>query len=330
MARSLTPITGNGKRKKVIYHQKETKEIFYQGLSREDYTDLMMNILIYGLYGDGKTHLLGTMDSLPRWLTGDILLITGEKGSQVLPEDNSISVKSISDYEGLCQAYEFLKTHIELWKKGDKKNLIKLQRIFFNIPDVVKIEEPAFFGTFLLDSLTEVQQFSKYSLIDVDLDKPSAMLELPETMRIQDWGSIKDMLFILLRMFRDLEMHKVMIAQEEFRQLADGSKEYSPGLQGSAKQHVHGFFNAVLRYKKIVNPATEEITRRLFFEPIGNFSAKHRYRDFNELFIDNPTFLDIVQAKYGKNAEKFTIDLDKSLKEDDEKEQKKEETKKSN
>jgi hypothetical protein len=140
-------------------------------------------------------------------------------------------------------------------------------------------------------------------------------------MRIQDWGSIKDMLFIMLRMFRDLEVHKIFIAQEEFRQLADGTKEYSPGLQGSAKQHVHGFFNAVLRYKKIVNPATGEITRRLFFEPVGNFSAKHRYKDFNELYIDNPTFVDIVTAKYGKDAEGFKLNLDKSLtKKDDGKE----------
>lgn len=322
-ARTLTPITGGGNRKKIVhYHEKTTNE-FYQGFSKEEYTDMMMNMLIYGLYGDGKTHLIGTMDYLPRWLTGDILLITGEKGSSVLPKDNSISVKNITDYQGLCDAYEFMKTHIALWKKGDKKRLIKLQRIFFNIPEAVKIDEPAFFGTMMLDSLTEVQQFTKYSLINVDLDKPSAMSELPDQMRIQDWGSIKDMLFILLRMFRDLEVHKVFIAQEEFRQLADGSKEYSPGLQGSAKQHVHGFFNAVLRYKKIVNPATEEITRRLFFEPVGNFSAKHRYRDFNELWIDNPTFLDIAQAKYGKDAKMFKLDLDKHFEE----EKKEEETK---
>lgn len=94
-----------------------------------------MNVLVYGPYGDGKTHLAGTAALVPEMC--DILYISLEGGEKTLrtimkmcKKDNidpsCIMVMPIQTYRQYAQLYETLKKHISF---RDSNNIDGLRMI---------------------------------------------------------------------------------------------------------------------------------------------------------------------------------------------------------
>ncbi|MNB67146.1 hypothetical protein D3C75_136310 [compost metagenome] len=106
-----------------------------------------MNILIYGAYGDGKTHLVGTAALVPEMC--DILYISLEGGEKTLREivklckannvDPSVlMVMPVQNYRQFAQSYETLKRHIAF---RDSNNVAGLRMIECQLRGVEMLEK---------------------------------------------------------------------------------------------------------------------------------------------------------------------------------------------
>lgn len=92
------------------------------GLRPIESVNKWMNVLIYGPYGDGKTHLVGTAALVPEMR--DVLYVSLEGGEKTLHtiakmcrenniDPNCIMVMPIQTFRQYSQLYETLKKHIE-------------------------------------------------------------------------------------------------------------------------------------------------------------------------------------------------------------------------
>lgn len=91
-----------------------------------------MNVLIYGPYGDGKTHLVGTAALVPEMR--DVLYVSLEGGEKTLRtiakmcrenniDPNCIMVMPIQTFRQYSQLYETLKKHIEFRDSNNVEGL---------------------------------------------------------------------------------------------------------------------------------------------------------------------------------------------------------------
>lgn len=105
-----------------------------------------MNVLIYGPYGDGKTHLVGTAALVPEMR--DILYVNLEGGEKTLRtimklcreknvDPSCIMVMPIQTYRQYAQLYETLKRHIQF---RDSNNIEGLRMIECQLRGVELLE----------------------------------------------------------------------------------------------------------------------------------------------------------------------------------------------
>jgi len=105
-----------------------------------------MNVLIYGPYGDGKTHLAGTAALVPEMR--DILYVSLEGGEKTLRtimkmcrekniDPSCIMVMPIQTYRQYAQLYETLKKHIQF---RDANNIEGLRMIEAQLRGVELLE----------------------------------------------------------------------------------------------------------------------------------------------------------------------------------------------
>lgn len=105
-----------------------------------------MNVLIYGPYGDGKTHLVGTAALVPEMR--DILYVSLEGGEKTLRtimklcreknvDPSCIMVMPIQTYKQYAQLYETLKRHIQF---RDSNNIEGLRMIECQLRGVELLE----------------------------------------------------------------------------------------------------------------------------------------------------------------------------------------------
>lgn len=106
-----------------------------------------MNVLIYGAFGDGKTHLAGTAALVPEMR--DILYISLEGGEKTLREimrfckannvdPSTIMVMPIQTYRQFAQMYETLKHHVQF---RDANNVNGLRSIEAQLRGVELLEK---------------------------------------------------------------------------------------------------------------------------------------------------------------------------------------------
>ena len=106
-----------------------------------------MNVLIYGPYGDGKTHLVGTAALVPEMR--DILYVSLEGGEKTLRtimkmcrdqkvDPSCIMVMPIQTYRQYAQLYETLKKHIQF---RDSNNIEGLRMIEAQLRGVELLEK---------------------------------------------------------------------------------------------------------------------------------------------------------------------------------------------
>lgn len=268
--------------------------------SMEDTKDYQ-NVLIYGDYGSGKTHLAATATEVPEMQ--EVLYVSVEGGEKTLKKWPKMDVIRINTYSQMARVYEFIRLHCIARDKGDIETLKKLEAKFRGIPqdkmaEYYSTRQPKQYGTVVLDSLTELHKLCMYQLLGIKIGEFTLDME-PDNPQFAEWGKSSEMIKLLVRTFRDLPINVVMIAAKATEQ--DEKKQYHhmPMLPGKLASEVQGFFDTVMFLVTAPNEATGQIARRGFLTPGKTHQAKNRYRNFDKAFIDNPSMADLAKLEVG-------------------------------
>lgn len=264
-----------------------------------------LNGLFYGEYGVGKSTLVATACEVEKMQ--DVIFINAEAGDASI-EGYDLDLITISNYNQFARVHEFLRLHCKfrdayMESKQDKNSeayqkLTKLEAMFRGI-EPEDIEEPKLYRTVCVDTLTEVQKYCMYQLLGITVGTFALDME-PEIPQFAEWNRSAEMIRLLVRSFRDLPMNALFVCARAEEQDQLKRYHYNPLLPGKLANEVQGFFDVV---GYLVSAPTEggETHRRLWITPGQTFKAKHRFRDFEGRYIDNPTMADLVKYSLRRN-----------------------------
>lgn len=122
---------------------------------------------------------------------------------------------SIADYKPQYKDVKAVSDLVELYtflKKGDHK-----------------------FDTVIIDSISEVNE-----IIKLEIEKKNG-----RSMQLQDWGDLGKKIRDIFRKFRDLPMHVVFIAQEQYITDAERIEKVVPSLNGKSASDIAYFMDVV-------------------------------------------------------------------------------------
>lgn len=118
------------------------------------------------------------------------------------------------------------------------------------------------YETVVIDSITEINE-----VIKANIEKKNG-----RAMQLQDWGTLAKIIRDILRLFRDLDMHVVFIAQESIDKDGDKIQKIVPNLNGKASEEIAYFMDIVGYFT--VDPITNE--RKILTNSNGKTVAKDR------------------------------------------------------
>lgn len=248
-----------------------------------------LKLLIYGNYGVGKTTLACTANDVSSMR--DVLIINAEAGDLSVSEFEGLDEVTVQDFRTLGRINEFLKQHCAARDEGDDKKLIQMEANLRGVEEK-DIKEPRRYNTVIIDSLTEIEAYCFNQLLGI-----TDTTRLDEETQSAEWGEYKknnSMILRVVRAFRDLPMHVIFTAAEQFQQDENKRYKYSPDLTGKLSKKVQGFMDMV-GYLAIGKDG-EVTIRRLYVSPspAGKYDAKHRYSAFKKEFFLNPTVKSIL------------------------------------
>lgn len=248
-----------------------------------------LKMLVYGNFGVGKTYLAGTsaeVDSMK-----DVLIINAEAGDLSLEAFEGIDSITIRDFRALGRINEYLKQHCTARDAGDTKRLKELEANVRGV-DIKDIDTPKEYHTVILDSLTEIEAYCMNQLLGI-----TDTTRLDEEAQSAEWSEYKKnhtMMQRVVRAFRDLPMHVIFTASEQFQQDENKKYRYSPDLTGKLSKKIQGFMDMV-GYLAIGKDGDKTI-RRLYVtpSPTSKYDAKHRYHAFKGDYFLEPTIKSIL------------------------------------
>lgn len=91
------------------------------------------------------------------------------------------------------------------------------------------------YRTLVIDSITEIND-----IIKMEIEK-----RIGRAMQIQDWGELSKKIRALFRSFRDLPMHVIFVAQEQYINDEDKIKKIVPSMSGKAATEIAYFMDIV-------------------------------------------------------------------------------------
>lgn len=264
--------------------------------------------LFYGKFGEGKTSLAASCVDIPTMQ--DVLLVNAESGAMSIEEAEHIKHRfdidqiRVKDFKTVALVQEFLKAHVEARDKNDTERLQKLQARMFGIPDewqkIVPGGEDLYrlrkYRTVIVDSLTEIDTFSMYQLLGIKTDM-KLDIDSMEVAQFAEFRKNNQMMQILVRHYRDLDMNVLLVASAQYVQDEVKSMHWSPAITGKLGAQIQGFVDIVgwLQTGKPEKPG-DPIPRRLFIQPVGKFDAKSRLASYKMPYFDNPTMAKIMAA----------------------------------
>lgn len=216
------------------------------------------NILIYGDSGTGKTTLAGSADEVPSMRP--VLFVDIEGGT-----------------ESLRGPYPDVETvRVTTWKE--------MQQVY----DVLHSGEHDY-RTVVLDSLTEIQKFNMYTIMESVVQKrPDLDIDVPS---MREWGRNLEQMRKFVRGFRDLEMHTIFTALNMTdKDQKTGQITMKPQLSGKLANEVAAFLDIVAYYyvKQIGDGEDAEFKRLLLTQKTDAQVAKDRSGSL-PMIVEYPT-----------------------------------------
>ncbi len=248
-----------------------------------------LKLLIYGNFGVGKTYLAGTSAEVKSMK--DVLIINAEAGDLSLEAFEGIDSITVTDFRTLGRINEYLKQHCTARDAKDTKRLKELEANVRGI-DIKDIDKPKEYRTVIIDSLTELEAYCMNQLLGI-----TDTTRLDEEAQSAEWAEYKKnhtMMQRVVRAFRDLPMHVIFTASEQFQQDENKKYRFSPDLTGKLSKKIQGFMDMV-GYLAVGKDGDKTI-RRLYVSPspTSKYDAKHRYQAFKGDFFLNPSIKSIL------------------------------------
>ncbi len=248
-----------------------------------------LKLLIYGNYGVGKTTLACTANNVPSMK--DVLIVNAEAGDLSVADFVGLDEVTVQDFKTLGRINEFLKQHCKAREEDDDDKLREMEAVLRGV-DEKDIKTPRRYTTVIIDSLTELEAYCFNQLLGV-----TDTTRLDSEVQAAEWTEYKQnhtMMLRVVRAFRDLPMHVIFTASEQYQQDESKRMRFSPDLTGKLSKKIQGFMDMV-GYLAIGKEG-EKTIRRLYVSPspVGKYDAKHRYQAFNEEYFLNPTIKKIL------------------------------------
>lgn len=264
----------------------------------EDVTE-WQNIMVYADYGAGKTHFGCTSCDVPEM--GDVLYVSAEGGEKTARKWKKIDVIRLNTYSQMARIYEFLRSHCKLRDADDELGLQKLEAAYRQYTpekaaEVYSKRTARRYKTVILDSLSELHKYCMYQLLGIRIGEYKLDLE-PDSPQFAEWGRSSEMIRLLVRTFRDLNMHVIMICARDYDQDETKRYHYMPMLPGKLGKEIQGFFDTVGYLVAAPNENNGTMQRRMYLTPGKNYQAKNRYKNFNASYLDNVVMADLIRLE---------------------------------
>jgi phage nucleotide-binding protein len=221
-----------------------------------------INMLVYGNSGMGKTRLGGTADSVPAMRK--VLVLDVEGGTLTLTHSNpNVDIVRVKTWKEVQAVYD------ELYAGNHD------------------------YSTVILDSLTEIQKFNMYTVME-DLKKdPKNSERSIDVPSMREWGINLEQMRKFVRAFRDMPINTIFTAlAKEEKNAKSGMIHKKPSLSGKLADEVAAFLDIVCyMYVKEIDG---ELRRMLLTSSTDEFVAKDRTGKL-PLVIQNPTMPEIYK-----------------------------------
>lgn len=250
-----------------------------------------LNILFYGDPGVGKTILAGTAQDVPEMR--QVINIDAEGGHKVLAYRGDIPRFKIKSYRELAAVYEWVRAHCYHRSLGNMQRVAELEALARGLD--APPEKPMMINTVILDSMTEIQKYCMYQILGLDPSTQKLDYE-PASAEIQEWGTSYEMIQVLIRNFRDLDVNVIACAAAD--NVQDDRKRliYSPMLPGKLSKGIMYFFDHI-GYYWAFTAESGEVIRRVYFQPGITYRAKNRFKDLKGTYIEAPTMQGIYELE---------------------------------
>jgi len=289
-----------------------------------------LKALFYGPFGCGKTSLAGSAVDVPEM--SDVFMVNAESGTLSIEDADYIRNRfridqvRCKDFRTVALVQEFLTAHCRARDANNITALKALQARMFGYAISIIDESPdaqdefAYdenesliwtkarlrkYKTVIVDSLTEIDTFSMYDLLNIKTD-----MKLDGDMEVAQFAEFRknnQMMQLLVRAYRDLPMHVLLVCSTQYNQDELKQMHWVPSVTGKLAAQIQGFVD-IVGFMQVGKPkeGDPKIPRRLYVQPVARFDAKNRIASFREAFIDDPSMTKIMAA-FNKSSAHLNI-----------------------